>query len=61
MAVFEGWPGFHVNDYVCTVVTSGKKTGSNAVIGWVARCAPALCLAGSNAVIVGRRETIGGV
>jgi hypothetical protein len=56
--VFEGLSSFHVNDCVCTVVTSAKKAGSNAVIGWFARCAPALCNAGSNAVVVSRRRPL---
>ncbi len=59
--VFKGLSGFHIDDCVCTVMTPGKEAGGNAVIGWVVRCAPALCNAGSNVVVVRRKETIGGV
>ena len=59
LPVFEGLAGLHVNDGVCTVAASGKDAHGNAVIGWVLRCAPALCNMVSNAVIVHRGCNIG--
>ncbi len=54
MSVFEGLASLHVNNGVCTVMASGKNAHGKAVIGWVPRCALALCNVVSNAVIVHR-------